>query len=86
MVGLWHTVKIKKLKENRSIKIIKNDKEFFFNNLYKIGYSKKITKGSTKEKHLKFIVKAFQRRYRQELVNGKIDKECLIITNNLLKN
>ena len=32
-----------------------------------------------------YIVKAFQRRFRQELVNGKLDKECLIISNNLLK-
>ena len=31
------------------------------------------------------IVKAFQRHYRQELINGTIDKECLIIANNLLK-
>ena len=30
-------------------------------------------------------IKAFQRRYRKELVDGLIDKECLIIANNLSK-
>jgi N-acetylmuramoyl-L-alanine amidase len=38
-----------------------------------------------KEKYLIFVIKAFQRRYRQELINGKIDKECLFISENLLK-
>ena len=28
-------------------------------------------------------MKAFQRHYRQELINGLIDKECLIIAKNL---
>ena len=32
-----------------------------------------------------YIVKAFQRRYRQELINGIIDRECLSISENLLK-
>ena len=34
-------------------------------------------------KYQTFVIKAFQRRYRQELVNGRIDKECLLISNNL---
>ena len=29
--------------------------------------------------------KAFQRHYRQELINGLLDKECLIIAQNLSK-
>ena len=32
----------------------------------------------------KLIIKAFQRRFRQELVNGKIDKECFLISKNLI--
>ena len=32
-----------------------------------------------------YVVKAFQRRFRQELINGKADTECLIISRNLLK-
>ena len=33
----------------------------------------------------KFLVKAFQRRFRQSLINGKSDQECLLIAKNLLK-
>ena len=32
-----------------------------------------------------FVVKAFQRRFRQDLINGNIDQECLMISNNLAK-
>ena len=28
---------------------------------------------------------AFQRRFRQELINGKIEEECLLISQNLVK-
>jgi N-acetylmuramoyl-L-alanine amidase len=38
-----------------------------------------------KDKFLNLITKAFQRRFRQELINGKIDKECLLISQNLAK-
>ena len=38
-----------------------------------------------KNKYDKIITFAFQRRFRQELVNGKIDKECLLISENLIK-
>ena len=33
----------------------------------------------------KTLVNAFQRRYRQDLINGKIDQECLIISKNLAR-
>ena len=36
-------------------------------------------------KYSKIITIAFQRRFRQEIVNGKIDQECLIISKNLAK-
>ena len=36
-------------------------------------------------KFLTKILKAFQRHYRQELINGQADKECLIIAQNLSK-
>ena len=57
----------------------------FFNNLSKIGYIINKTENSKNRKFNNYIVKAFQRRFRQELVNGKLDKECLIISNNLVK-
>ena len=60
-------------------------KKIFFKNLFKIGYSQKIPKKSNldKIKYLKTITKAFQRRFRQDLINGIIDQECLIISKNL---
>jgi N-acetylmuramoyl-L-alanine amidase len=84
-VGLWHTIKKKELIKNRKVKIIKIDRKIFFNNLFKIGYSKKITKGVNKDRYLREVTKAFQRRFRQELVNGKTDQECLLISKNLIK-
>ena len=84
-VGLWHTEKKQVLIKNRKIKISKVDKKLFFNNLFKIGYSKKIQQNTNKENYFKSIIKTFQRRFRQELVNGKIDRECLLISTNILK-
>jgi N-acetylmuramoyl-L-alanine amidase len=82
-VGLCHSLEQKILNKNRMVKIDKICKNNFFKNLFKIGYSKKITKNN-KSKYFSLVVKAFQRRHRQELVDGKIDRECLLISKNLL--
>ena len=79
-VSLWHNLKSEVLKNFRKQEIDNISKNYFFDNLFKIGYQKI----KTKNKKV-FIVKAFQRRYRQELINGKIDKECLLISQNLIK-
>ena len=84
-VGLWHTVKKKELIKNRKIKTTKVDKKFFYKNVFKIGYPKETPRGISKDRYLVYIVRAFQRRYRQDLINGKIDQECLIISQNLIK-
>ena len=84
-IGLWHTIKSQKLIKNRSLKISKIEEGLFLNNLFKIGYSKKIPKNLNKKKYLRNVTKAFQRRYRQELINSKIDRECLLISESLLK-
>ena len=84
-IGLWHTLEKKKLIKNRGFKTSKIEKEFFLNSIFKIGYSKKIPNNFDKNRYLSEVVKAFQRRFRQELVNGKIDQECLLISKNLLK-
>jgi len=84
-IGKWHSLSKKILIKNRGIKISAEDKKNFFNNLSKIGYSIESSKKIKKDKFLNFIINAFQRRFRQELINGKIDKECLLISQNLAK-
>ena len=84
-ISIWHSLSKNLLKKNRRVKINDKDTKLFFNNLYKIGYSKNLSKDFNKTSYLRSIVKAFQRRFRQELISGKIDKECLIISSNLIK-
>ena len=80
-IGIWHKIEEKKLKKFRKKKISNMEITIFFKHLNKIGY---FTKGLTNTKKLK-LVKSFQRRFRQKLVNGKIDRECLIIAEKLSK-
>jgi N-acetylmuramoyl-L-alanine amidase len=84
-IGIWHTLKKQELTKNRKLKIRKMEEGFFFNNLFKIGYSKKIPKDLDKDRYLRDVTKAFQRKFRQELIDSKIDRECLLISENLLK-
>ena len=59
----------------------KNYRSIFFKNLYKIGYryfnQKKSSKFDSK------IIKTFQRRYRQNKIDGLIDRECINISYNV---
>jgi len=84
-IGLWHKLSEQDLIKNRKLKISKIEEDIFLKNLFKIGYSKKYTKDISKNKYLRELAKTFQRRFRQELVDGKIDQECLIISKNLIK-
>jgi len=84
-IGMWHTLNKQDLIKIRKLKTNREEEEIFFNNLFKIGYSKKITRDIRKTKYLKELAKTFQRRFRQELVDGKIDQECLLISENLIK-
>ena len=84
-IGFWHSLSTSLLKKNRRVKVNDEDVKLFYKNLYKIGYSRKFSKNFNKNLHLESITNAFQRRFRQELISGQIDKECLIISNNLLK-
>ena len=79
----WHNFNEKKIKSLRKSKIETSEKKAFINNLYKIGYCR--IKKINLSKNNQLLTKAFQRRFRQELVDGKIDKECLLISKNLLK-
>ena len=84
-IGLWHNLSTKMLKENRQKKINILSKKNFYNNLSKIGYLIKNPKEIKKDEYLNLVTKAFQRRFRQELINGEIDQECLLICQNLAK-
>ena len=84
-IGKWHSIPKKTLLKNREKKITTLVKKKFFLNLSKIGYSEKNLNRIKKNKYLNLKTIAFQRRFRQELINGKIDKECLIISQNLAK-
>ena len=76
-LGKWYNLK--------KDEILSDDKKkLFFKNLYKIGYRYfNKNKPSITDK---LIIKSFQRRFRQKKVNGKIDLECLKISDNLAKN
>ena len=77
-VGKWHSLSNEILKKKRIKEINVNEEKDFFKFLFKIGYSKKVLNKKT-------LVSTFQRRFRQELINGKVDQECLIIIQNLAK-
>jgi len=84
-IGFWHNLSTKVLKENRKKKINILGKKNFYSNLSKIGYLIKSPKEIKKDKYLNLVSKAFQRRFRQELINREIDQECLLISHNLAK-
>ena len=79
-VGLFavHQLGIKGL---NAVVIDNLDKIIFFRYLTKIGYFFKKKKINS----ILFAIKAFQRRFRPQLINGKIDFECLEIAKNLVK-
>ena len=60
---------------------MQNNRKKFFKNLNKIGYC---FRTENKSFFIK-IIKAFQRRFRKELIDGILDKECFIIAQNLAK-
>ena len=75
----FHNLNEKKINMYRNLEIKDKEKKIFFSNLIHIGYSRMFT-----TKHYRInLVEAFQRKYRQKLINGKIDQECLLISKNL---
>ena len=80
-IGIWHNIKQQKLRKFRNKKISNIEIILFIKYLSKIGYFTKNLKNNKKIK----LFKSFQRRFRQELINGKIDKECLIIAEKMSK-
>jgi N-acetylmuramoyl-L-alanine amidase len=86
-IGFWHNLNKKKIIEYRTLKINDLEKKIFYRNILKIGYSEKNFKNSKfkRVQYKKILIKAFQRRFRQDLINGIADQECLIISKNLVK-
>ncbi|WP_435089814.1 N-acetylmuramoyl-L-alanine amidase [Candidatus Pelagibacter bacterium nBUS_30] len=86
-IGYWHKLDNKILLKKRIIKTNEFEKKLFFNNVFRIGYPKNMPKNFNinKVKYLRMITKSFQRRFRQEVIDGLVDQECLIISQNLVK-
>ena len=55
--------------------------EKFVKNLFKFGYNY----SNKNPKFLLRVIKAFQRHFRKELINGIFDQECIVIAQNLAK-
>ena len=76
-IGIWYDLP-KKNRTFKNIEISRKNKKLFLLYLKKIGYC-------AKNKYTNSAVRAFQRRFRSKIINGKIDKECLEISKNLIK-
>ena len=76
-ICLWHKLSEKNCKKLRGIKL--NDSNKFFQLLFLFGY--KYTNNSSEK--IK-IYKNFQRRFRPQLINSIIDRECYTILKSLI--
>ena len=74
-LSIWHNIKKQELKNLRKKKCNKIEKYKFCKNLIKIGYL---------GKNLVKVTKAFQRRFRPEIIDGQIDQECFKISKKLI--
>ena len=79
----WHNLNENKLKRKRLILLNFVEESNFMTNLSKIGYFKTLQQKKNIKK--RNIIKAFQRHFRQNLINGISDQECLMISKDLLK-
>ena len=84
-IGFWHQLDKKKLKLLRNNNVSTKNNELCKKKLKKIGYPSSSKFLKSQFKFDKFLIKAFQRRFRPALVNGKIDQECMLIINKLEK-
>ena len=86
-IGIWYNLNQKRLSKKRFLKTNDFEKKLFLKNMFKIGYSIKVSNniGLYSTKYIITAIKAFQRRFRQDHIDGKIDQECLIISKNLIK-
>ena len=80
-IGIWHNLNNNNLLKLRGNKITEDENKRLLLYLSKIGYF--LNKRSNLQ--IKKLLVAFQRRFRPELINGKFDRECLIIAKKLSK-
>ena len=78
-LAIWHSLDEKFIKNFRLKKLININKKNMLRMIKKLGYTRVLTADSLN----KDFIKAFQRRYRQDLINGIFDQECYLILNNL---
>ena len=78
-IGVWHKLNFRECNKLRGKKNNIENK-FFIKKLKKFGYFA----NTSKTNELKKIVTSFQRRFRPELIDGKIDIECFKIIKNLI--
>ena len=80
-LAIWHSLDEKFINNFRLKKLININKKNMVKMIKKLGYSRVL-----KADHLdKDFTKAFQRRHRQQLINGIFDQECYLILNSLQK-
>ena len=80
-LAIWHSLDEKFINNFRLKKLININKKNMVKMIKKLGYSRVLKAG-----HLdKDFTKAFQRRHRQQLINGIFDQECYLILNSLQK-
>ena len=80
-LAYWHNLNQKKIKIYRGVKLTASQEKIFLRNLYRFGYCR--IKKMNFRRNRKYLTKAFQRRFRQELIDGIIDKECFLISKSI---
>ncbi len=82
-LSYWHKLRLKRIINYRLVRLTKKEQTEFFKNIFKLGYLKIDLLNDRSKK--KLWIKVFQRRFRQELINGILDQECLKISKSLIK-
>ena len=82
-IGFWHQLDQKKLRPLRGNKVSIENCKLCIKKLKRLGYASSSQILKDKFKFNIFLIKAFQRRFRPALINGKIDQECKLIINKL---
>ena len=80
---MWPNIKKEKLLLLRGQKLSNKETISFNNKLKHFGYMRLSQIIKNQNFYRRKLYKVFQMRFRPELINGKIDKECLKILNEI---